>query len=88
MEIRYSRAFIRDLRRVRDASIRRRVDRALDDLEAASTIAEVAGAGRIASEPRRYRIRIGDYRLGFALDGDAVTLMRFMHRRQIYRYFP
>ena len=88
MEVRYSQAFIRDLRRVRDASIRRRVDRALDDLEAASTIAEVAGAVRIASETRRCRIRIGDYRLGFALDGDAVTLMRFMHRREIYRYFP
>ena len=88
MEIRYSRAFIRDLRRVRDASIRRRVDRALDDLEAASTIAEVAGAVRIASATRLYRIRIGDYRLGFALDGDAVALMRFMHRREIYRYFP
>ena len=31
MEIRYSRAFVRDLRRVRDASIRRRVERALDE---------------------------------------------------------
>ena len=88
MEIRYSRDFIRDLRRVRDASIRRRVDRAVDDLEAASTVAEVAGVRRIVSEGRRYRIRIGDYRLGFALDGNAVTLMRFMHRRQIYRHFP
>ena len=88
MEIRYSRDFIRDLRRVKDASIRRRVDGVLDDLEAASTIAEISGARIIASGRRRYRIRIGDYRLGFALDGDAVTLMRFMHRRQIYRYFP
>ena len=88
MKIRYSRNFIRDLRRVKDASIRRRVDRALDDLEAASTVAEVAGAVRIASGGRYCRIRIGDYRLGFALDGNAVTLMRFMHRRQIYRYFP
>ena len=88
MEIRYSRNFIRDIRRVRDASIRRRVDRALDDLEAASTVADVAAVRRIASGGRLYRIRIGDYRLGFALDGNAVTLMRFMHRRQIYRYFP
>lgn len=88
MEIRYSRNFIRDIRRVKDASIRRRVDRALDDLEAASTVSEVAAARRIASDRRHYRIRIGDYRLSFALDGNAVTLMRFMHRRQIYRYFP
>ena len=88
MEIRYSRDFIRDLGRVRDASIRRRVDRAVEDLEAASTVAEVAGVRRIVSEGRYCRIRIGDYRLGFALDGNAVMLMRFMHRRQIYRHFP
>ena len=88
MEIRYSRDFIRDLGRVRDASIRRKVDRAVDDLEAASTAAEIAAVRRIASGGRLCRIRIGDYRLGFALDGNAVTLMRFMHRRQIYRHFP
>ncbi|GIK72728.1 MAG: hypothetical protein BroJett021_17160 [Chloroflexota bacterium] len=37
---------------------------------------------------RYYRIRVGDYRLGLALEGDTVILVRFLHRKEIYRYFP
>ena len=37
---------------------------------------------------RSYRIKVGAYRLGIALDGDTVVLVRFMHRRDIYRNFP
>ena len=33
-------------------------------------------------------MRIGDYRLGAALEGDALVLVRFLHRRDIYRFFP
>ena len=35
-----------------------------------------------------YRIRIGDYRLGIALEGDVVVLVRFRHRSDFYRGFP
>jgi mRNA interferase RelE/StbE len=36
-----------------------------------------------------YRIRIGDYRLGMeAISGREVVLLRFLHRKDIYRYFP
>ncbi|MBP1468695.1 type II toxin-antitoxin system RelE/ParE family toxin [Candidatus Chloroploca sp. M-50] len=35
-----------------------------------------------------YRIRIGDYRLGLFVEDDTITVVRFLHRRDIYRYFP
>jgi mRNA interferase RelE/StbE len=35
-----------------------------------------------------YRIRIGNYRLGLRYDSNSVTLLRFMHRKDIYTYFP
>ncbi|NPA92437.1 MAG: type II toxin-antitoxin system RelE/ParE family toxin, partial [Chloroflexi bacterium] len=35
-----------------------------------------------------YRIRLGDYRLGLEIEGDTVVFVRFLHRRDIYRYFP
>ncbi len=35
-----------------------------------------------------YRIKIGNYRIGiFYVDG-MIELTRFMHRKDIYRYFP
>jgi len=38
--------------------------------------------------PGYFRIRVGDYRLGFSFHNDTVTLIRFLHRKEIYRYFP
>ena len=35
-----------------------------------------------------YRIHIGEYRLGLKLEGDVVVVLRFLHRRDIYRRFP
>ncbi len=36
----------------------------------------------------RYRIRIGDYRIGIEVQGYQVEMMRVLHRREFYRYFP
>ena len=39
--------------------------------------------------PYRYRIRIGDYRIGIEVSaGEEVEMMRVLHRREFYRYFP
>ena len=35
-----------------------------------------------------YRARIGDYRLGLQVAEGGVEFVRFLHRRDIYKYFP
>ncbi len=35
-----------------------------------------------------YRIRIGDYRAGIIVEGLTVEFIRFLHRKDIYKYFP
>ena len=89
MELEYRASFVRDLRRVRNAVTRGRVLRVIEELEAAPTIAAMPGAVRItAAKGRYYRMRIGDFRLGIAVEGNVAVLVRFLHRRDIYRYFP
>lgn len=36
----------------------------------------------------RYRIRIGDYRIGIEVNEDVIEVMGILHRREFYRYFP
>ena len=88
MELEYEVRLRRDLRRLRDAAMRARVERTIADLEAASAITAISGVESIRGHSGRYRIRIGDYRLGIAVEGETVVLVRFLHRRDIYRYFP
>jgi len=36
-----------------------------------------------------YRIRIGDYRIGFKkAEGENIEFMRVKHRKDIYKHFP
>lgn len=88
MEVEYTPAFARDLRKERNPQTRSRVKRAIEGLKAASAISDVRGAVRLTAPGRFYRVRIGDYRLGFALEGSRAVLLRFMHRRDIYHHFP
>ena len=88
MEIEYRASFARDLRRVRNAEMRRRVLRLIEELEEVSALTEISSARRIAGDGRYYRARIGDYRLGIAVEGELVILVRFLHRSDIYRFFP
>ena len=88
MEIDFRTSFTRDLRRIRSAEVRQRVLRKLEELEAAPTIEEVSGTRRLTADGRHYRIRIGDYRLGITMEGDVAVLVRFLHRREIYRVYP
>ena len=81
-------AFNRDLRRIRDRHLQRRIARKIQELEASDSISEVVGVRPMTGWERHYRIRIGNYRMGLAVDGNVVTLLRFLHRRDIYRYFP
>ena len=88
MEVEYTAGFTRDIRRTRSSELHRRVLRKIEEMEEASSLNEVTDVRMMRGEGQYYRVRIGDYRLGFTLEGNVVTLLRFLHRREIYRYFP
>lgn len=34
------------------------------------------------------RLRVGNYRLGFFIEDDKIVFLRFLHRKDIYKFFP
>ena len=88
MEVERSRSFTRDFSRIRSSDMRRRVLSKMEELEASLALTEVMGVRKITSEGDHYRIRIGEYRLGIVVESNVVILLRFLHRRDIYRFFP
>lgn len=88
MRARYRRSFERDVRKVRDRTVLARLAATLRTIEQAESLAELPGVRPLSGAPGLYRLRIGDYRLGIAVEGEAVEIVRFLHRREIYRYFP
>lgn len=79
---------MRDLEKIRDESLRRRVREAIQQVESAETVRELPNLTRLSGASGFYRIRVGDYRIGISVEGDEVEFVRCLHRRDIYRYFP
>jgi len=88
MKVAYEAAFLRDLKRVRSKKVRRRVQRVIEEVKKASAPHEILGLTKLHGYETFYRIRVGDYRIGIEIVDDTIIFVRFLHRRDIYRYFP
>jgi mRNA interferase RelE/StbE len=81
-------SFDSDLSAVTDAALLRRIKKVIEQVEAAKTFQQIPNLKRLESSGKYYRIRLGEYRLGFVFENGAVSFIRFLHRKEIYRYFP
>ena len=79
---------MRDLKKIRDESLRRRVGSAIQQVETAETLDGLPNLTKLSGAGGFYRVRVGDYRLGISVEGEEVEFVRCLHRRDIYRYFP
>jgi mRNA interferase RelE/StbE len=88
VNVEFKRSFVKDLNRIRDKALKERVKETIELVEQAQDFSEIGSVKRLRGGERYYRIRIGDYRLGLVLEGDTVSFIRFLHRKDLYRYFP
>ena len=88
MRVEFRKSFLKDLQRIRDAEIKKRLRQVIAQIEAARTLSEIRGIKRLRGGKQYYRVRMGDYRLGLLVEEDTVIFVRFLHRKEVYRYFP
>ncbi len=88
MNTRFRESFARDLSALTDAGLRRRIKRVIEQVEAAESFRQIANLKRLEARGKYYRIRVGNYRVGFVFEDGEVTFVRCLDRKEIYRYFP
>lgn len=89
MKVEYRQLFLKDLKKLKKQPIYQRVFKiAFEILPNAKNIATLKNIKAMKGHPNRYRIRIGDYRIGIEVSEKQVEIMRVLHRREFYRYFP
>jgi mRNA interferase RelE/StbE len=81
-------SFEKDLSAVSDTALLRRVQKVVEQVEAARAFRDIPNAKRLEAKGKYFRVRIGDYRIGIVFEEGAVTFVRCLHRREIYRFFP
>ena len=89
MQVKYREAFLRDLKKLKKQAIYQQVyEIVFTSLPQAKTLQDVPHCKALKGHPKRYRIRVGDYRIGLQREGQTLQVMRVMHRREFYRYYP
>ena len=88
MNTAFRKSFDADLSVIRDAALLRRIKKVIEQVEAARTFQQIPNLKRLEASGKYYRIRVGDYRLGFVFEQGTVTFVRCLDRKNIYRYFP
>ncbi len=88
MNVEFKSSFVRDLKRIQDRNLKARVEEVIERVERARHLREVENIQKLRGSDRYYRIKVGDYRVGLVLSGDIIVFVRFLHRKDIYRYFP
>ena len=71
-----------------DKTLQNRLQEIIEVVEATDSLHDVRNVKKMSGGGPYYRIRMGDYRIGISIQGNVVTFVRFVHRKDIYRYFP
>ncbi len=88
MKITFRSSFLRDVKAVRDKQLTTRLKQIIEQVEEAKSLASIPNIKQLRGDKNHYRIRIGEYRLAMVVQAENVTFVRFLHRKDIYRYFP
>lgn len=87
MKIDFTSSFAKDLKSV-DKALALRIRKVIEEIERAEFLSEIANLKKLRGRGNYYRVRIGDYRIGVEIKGDTIEFIRFLNRKEIYRYFP
>lgn len=88
MKTLYSKKFLRDLAQIprnERTSIEVFV---FETLVQSSSLTETKKCEKLRGYQKYYKVRFGDYRVGFKQEGETLILERVLHRKDIYKYFP
>lgn len=83
-----TKSFNKDISKLRDKKLARKIENVIFDLVKANSINELSNVKKMEGATNAYRVRIGDYRLGIFIIGETLQLTVFAHRKDIYKLFP
>ncbi|HKK38375.1 MAG TPA: type II toxin-antitoxin system RelE/ParE family toxin [Cryomorphaceae bacterium] len=88
MKVEIDKSFKKDLKKLKNSSLNKKVAELIETLTGLDSPKEISDIKKLKGEKHLYRIRIGEYRLGLEILEDRLTLIRCLHRKDIYKHFP
>jgi len=86
MKITYTKQFIKDAKKY--PQFKNKIKEVVSNFQKAKSLSAIPNIKKLQSNENDYRLRIGNFRIGFSIIDDTIIFKRFLHRKDIYKYFP
>ncbi len=89
MIVEFDKSFFKSLSNLRDQKLLLKLEKTIIGLEKVDSLQEVSNLRKLTGFKDYFRIRVGDYRLGFELiNSETIRMIVIAHRKDIYKIFP
>lgn len=89
MILQFDESFEKSIKKLKDPKLKIRLINLIEDFENADSLTEISNVKKMQGFQTFYRVRLGDYRVGFELQEDnSILFILVAHRKEIYKYFP
>ena len=88
MNIVVTKHFAKDVDKELNEQEKQQLARILILITQSKTLSEIPDCKKLKGFKNAYRIRMGNYRVGFLFEDETVKLSRVLNRKDVYKYFP
>ena len=88
MIVKIDKSFAKDVEKINSSSINKKISRIILGIQKASKVSEISNLKKLHGTKNYYRIRMSDYNIGIIIFKEDVQLVRLLHRKDVYKYFP
>ena len=89
MNLEFDKSFAKNLEKIKDKSIQKKLIKIIELVENANSISEIANTKKLVGYFSYYRIKLGNYRIGFEkMDESTIRFIIICHRKDIYTKIP
>jgi len=88
MKVLIDKSFEKDTEKITDKKLLNSIADSIEEIQGVNKLSDITNCKKLKGSKNFYRIRIGDYRIGFIFKNQTVEFVRFLHRNKIYNSFP
>lgn len=87
MKVEARKSFVRDSQKLSSQN-QVKLGELIESIPYLKTIFDIPHCKKMQGYKNAYRIKFGEYRIGFFRTNEVIELVRILPRKDIYRYFP
>ncbi|MBI3518607.1 MAG: type II toxin-antitoxin system RelE/ParE family toxin [Bacteroidetes bacterium] len=88
MQVEFLSKFSKDIDLISQKSVKTTLLKLIQQFETSENLNNISHLKKLTGHKSAYRIRIGDYRVGFFYENRKIIFARIVHRKDIYNVFP